>query len=104
MRSDYQARSLHYFHSYAVRDRINTENFDDMPSAPDISQVNLDLILPTTHDVHDMYSNMSVLIARVLKKYMPFFKKYGSAVGRHIMHQYSEEMSKKSCVVSSVTL
>ena len=36
MRSDYQARSLHYFHSYAVKDRVNLDNFEDQhqTSAP----------------------------------------------------------------------
>ena len=37
MRIDYQTQALHYFHMYAVRDRINLAEFADNPSLPDIS-------------------------------------------------------------------
>lgn len=43
---------------------------------------------------------MSILIGRTLKRYMPFFITFGQGVERHILHQYSEEMSRKSSVVS----
>ena len=101
MRSDYQAHSLHYFHSYAVHDRVNMDRFDDTVCAPDMSAVSLELLLPSKQDIADIFCNMSILIARILKKYMPFFKQFGNGVERHIMHQYSEEMSRKSSVVSA---
>ena len=44
MRSDYEARSL-YFHSYAVRDHLNMENFDDTSSFPYIGAVLFELLL-----------------------------------------------------------
>ena len=100
MRSDYQARSLHYFHAYAVQDRLNMDTLDDTASAPDMSSISLELLLPSPQDEIDIRKNMSVLVARILKKYMPFFEKYGRGIERHIMHQYSEEMSRKSSVVS----
>jgi L1 cell adhesion molecule like protein len=50
MRSDHQTQSLHYFHAYAVRDRINLDEVDDSPSATDESSVNLELLLPTKED------------------------------------------------------
>lgn len=101
MRSDYQTRSLHYFHSYAVRDRVNMDNFDDSVHTPDITAVDLEVLLPSKEDEADLYANMGILIARILKKYIPFFKEFGKGVERHIMHKYSEEMSRKSSVVSS---
>ena len=65
MRSDYQARSLHYFHLYAVKDRINLDQCEDQPSAPDISSINLEVLLPTEDDYKTLHRNMSILIARI---------------------------------------
>ena len=39
MRSDYQARSLHFFHSYAVQDRIQSESCSE--SVPPIDPANV---------------------------------------------------------------
>ena len=54
MRSDNQTRSLHYFHSYAVRDRLNLDDYDDNPSAPDQSSIDLELLLPSSDDARDI--------------------------------------------------
>ena len=100
MRSDHQTRSLHYFQAYAVRDRIDLSIYEDMPSLPDISSVNVDQLLPTEQDAKDLKKNCAFIAARVLKKYMPFFKKFGSGLERHIHHEFYTEMSSKSEVVS----
>lgn len=102
MRSNYQARSLHYFHSYAVQDRLNMDDFDESISSPDPGAVSLEVLLPTPQDEASIRNNMCILVARILKKYMPFFTKYGKGVERHIIHQYSEEMSRTSRVVRIV--
>ena len=75
------------------------DNLDDTACTPGIDVVDLELILPTSEDEHTMRIDMSILVARILKKHMPFFEKYGRGVERHIMHQYSEEMSQRSSVV-----
>ena len=103
MRSDYQVHDLHvhYFHVYGVRDRIDLSSFPDNPALPDITSIILNLILPTaTHE------NVSILVACTLKKYMymPFFTRFGTGLERHIRHQYYDEMSKKSEVVSTVNV
>ena len=100
MRSDYQTRSLHYFHSYAVRDRLNLDSYDDSASAPDQSLVNLELLLPSPDDKQVTRHNMAILIARTLKKY---FSTYGKELERHITHEFSDEMAQKSVVVSCFT-
>ena len=74
MRSDHQARSLHYFHSYGVLDRINLDDYDNTISLPDLSAVQLDLLLPTEDDEASIRSNMCVLMARILQKHLPFFE------------------------------
>jgi len=101
MRSDYQTRSLHYFHAFAVRDRLNLDNVDDSPSAPDQSSIDLESLFPSKADEKEISSNnMGILIARILKKHIPYFAKYGKGIEKHIKHQFYAEMSRKSEVVS----
>lgn len=103
MRSDYQTQSLHYFHAYAVRDQVNLDHVDDCPSAPDQSSINLELLFPSKDDEREMICNVAILIARTLKKHIPYFSKYGKGVEKHIWHQFYEEMSRKSEVVSTLS-
>ena len=100
MRMDCQTQALHYFHMYAVRDRINLAEFTDNPSLPEVSLSDLKTILPTTQDQEVLQKNFAILIARTLTKHMPFFKKFGSGLERHLVHERYEEMSAKSEVVS----
>ena len=95
MRIDAQASTLHYFHMYAVRDRLDTSQLSEELPQPD------EQILLTDEDHKILSSNFSILICRVLKKHMPFFTKFGSGVERHIWHMHSEEMSQKSEIVST---
>lgn len=102
MTLDNQAKSLHYFHVYGVRNRIDLSAYsDDSPPIP--SAIDFDVILPSKEDEAAILHNFSILVARVLKKYMPIFKKFGNGLERHIRHEYYEEMSKKSEVVSWCT-
>ena len=101
MRIDNQTKSLHYFHVYDVRDRIDLTDYDDEEPTPDISSISIDRILPSADDNLALCTNYSILIARVLRKHMPFFKEFGAGLERHIRHEYYEEMSAKSEVVSA---
>ena len=104
MRIDAQASTLHYFNMYAVRDRLDTSQLQDSGSLPDPTTIQIEKILPTEADHKILLSNFAILVCRVLMKHMPFFAKFGSGVERHIRHVYSEEMSKKSEVVSSACI
>lgn len=95
MHSDHQTRSLHYFHTYAVRDRIDMAGISDQCVTPDIGTVNLSQLLPTLVDENTLTKNFSILISRVLKRYMPFFSKFGKVIERHIQHEFSNEMAQK---------
>ncbi len=68
MRSDHQTQSLHYFHAYGVRDRIDLSQFEDSPSLPSLKEINIHEIWPSTLDTTCIRSNFCVLIARILKK------------------------------------
>ena len=100
MRSEYQTRSLHYFHTYAVRDRVALSEVSDAKKVPDVKAIQLQELLPTSNDTKELRKNFSILIARTLKKHMPFFKKFGKGVEKHIEHQFQKQMSQKSEVVS----
>ena len=104
MRSDHQTKSLHYFHAYALRDRLNLDNCDDCASAPDPSSIDLRKLLPAKDDDTEMHKNMGILMARILKKHVPYFATVGEGLERHINHRFSEEMSRKSTVVSKYHL
>ena len=73
MRLNKQNRSLNFFNSFAVKDRINLSSFSSFNSSIDLN-VNLDDILPsaTTHLM--LTNNITVLVSRILVKRIPTFK------------------------------
>ena len=104
MRSDNQTRSLHYFHTYAVRDRVDISSQSNEKQIPDIDSVQLENLLPDSQDEKVLFSNFAELVGRTLKKYLPFFEKFGSGMERHIAHEFSQEMARKSEVVNRNSL
>lgn len=66
----------------------------------DPKMVDLDVLLPSNDDGKVMKANFCTLISRVLVKHMKHLQSYASSMNQHILHQYSEEMSQKSTVVS----
>lgn len=100
MRLDHQSRSFHYFQTYAVRDRVDLTDISDVKVIPDTKDIKLDLILPTSNDKKQLLSNYGILFTRVLKKCMPWFAKFATGLDRHIKHEFYEQMSRKSEVVS----
>ncbi len=79
---------------------MNLDDYSDNPCLPDPSTVDLELLLPTAADEKAIRGNMPVLMARTLKKHVPFFRNFAKGVERHITHEFYEEMSQKSAVVS----
>ena len=100
MSLDRQTRSLNYFNSYAVRDRINLSSFSSFKPVID-TDVNFDDILPSPMVHSNLMKNMATLVSRILVDNLEVFKFYfEDAVERHILHTYSKDMEKKSEVVS----
>ena len=105
MRCDSQGTiSLHYFHSYAVADRIDFSKLSDQSSVKDLEkEAKALLMLPSLEDEEALRQNFKILISRILCDNVPFFKaSFDGVVVWHIRHEYYEEMSKKSETVSSV--
>ena len=104
MRLDRRNKSLHYFHLYAVENRVDFASLSD--ELPDNSKItNLwsvaKSLLPTPADDEALKKNISTLISRVLCKHVKFFKlSCEDMVKQHLQHRFYEEMSSKSVVVS----
>ena len=98
-----KANSIHYFHSYAVADRINVSNLSETaPPLPNVSAEQLAIsLLPSVEDDIAIRNNFATLVARALVNHMDFFKfTFDGVVDWHITHEFTTEMSKKSESVS----
>ena len=100
MRADAQTISLHYVQIYSVRSRINFSSLSTTPKCAH-GEVNMFDILPSEDDYKQLQHNFAVHVARILTDHLTFFKHdFKGIVPKHLLHQYSEEMSNKSDVVS----
>ena len=98
MRSEHQTCSLHFVHSYAVKDRIEFCHL----SSKAASEVNIFAVIPSADDLKCLKSDFTVLVSRLIVEYIPFFSEdYKGLPAEHIAHKFSEEMSRKSEVVST---
>ena len=100
MRMDVQAKDMHYFNLYAVRDRVDVSMPPDDASLPDLDTIDVHSILPDSTAKNQIMRNFAVLIGRIIKKYMPFFATFASGLEEHILHSHYHEMCMKSEVVS----
>ena len=74
MRLDRRNKSLHYFHSYAVQNRINFNYLTDKPNAisQNLSQIS-NAILSSSSDDMELRKNISILISRILIAHVKYF-------------------------------
>ena len=59
MRSDYQSRSLHYFHTYAVKDRVDLSGISNILPVIDLTKVQLSSILPSANEYQELCNNFA---------------------------------------------
>ena len=100
MRIDQQVQSLHYFHSYAAKNRCESLHFDDSKPIGEILSLPMSTFLPTTDDCMAIRNNYIILTSRVIVEYLPSFSAFRQCVPQHIPHRYSDVMSEKSEMVS----
>jgi len=60
-REDRQTKSLHIFHSYAVKNRVDVSSLSDRPASAEISP---ELFLLTRSDISKILEEFKVLISR----------------------------------------
>jgi hypothetical protein len=51
--------------------------------------------LPSAEDIQRVKNNLVVLVSGILTKYIKELQPLSKVVPKHIMHEYSAEMSKK---------
>ena len=62
-------------------------------------------MLPTPEDDVALRDNICVLMSRILCEHVEFFKfAFEEVVDRHIKHEFNDEMSTKSIVVSIINI
>ncbi len=88
------------FHAYAVSDRIDFSNLSEqvIPTSQICPDRIATSLLPSVEDDLAIRRNICTLMSRVLCDNVTFFK--ASFVDRHIKHDFYDQMSKKSDVVS----
>ena len=102
-RSDNRNPPLHYFHSYAVKSRIDFSNLSNIPPSHPTCSLDAitDKLLPSEDDNKVLHSNFSIHIKRMLVDNLKFVNMTcDDLVNRHITHKYYSQMSEASEVVS----
>ena len=95
-------QSLHYFHYFAVLNRIDFSSFPDVHPQTCLNSPKqiAHSLLPSAGDDAKLRQLFVTHVSRILCTNIPFFKNtFGDIVEWHIEHQYYSEMSRKSHVV-----
>ena len=99
MRFNHQVQSLHYFHVYAVKDRINFSGLSNNSTFIDPKSNDCNLFYPSTDDDAALAFNMEILVARILTQNIHGLSHLKYAVMPHIQHKNTANMVQKSQVV-----
>ncbi len=103
MRVRDKPQEIHYFHSYAVADHVDLTSLKDQvipTQQTDAKQVAISL-LPTAEDDKALKQNICELMSRIWYQHCDFFKlSFDGVINWHIKHDYWNEMSSKSAMVS----
>lgn len=100
MTVDHQTQSLHYFQFFAALDRIDFHSLRNDTPLAQVSSLPLTSFLPNMQDNKTLRNNYAILLGRELVRSVPFFKSFKDCIPAHISHKHSQEMSRKSVVVS----
>ena len=108
MRYDrFKHQSLHYFHMYAVQNRINVSDLCRQRKGTlpvPISEIASSL-LPSKADDDVLHENIAIFIACTLVDHLSFFSVTFSGISiHHTPHKYPKEMLHKSIVVTNIII
>ena len=70
MRCDHQSTQLHYFHVYAVRDRIDFRHLETRARLINPEEFDFNLFTPSAEDAATLSANFPVLITRLLAQHI----------------------------------
>lgn len=100
MRIDKQVTSMHAFHMYATKDRVDASTLPDDKPVQDLEAIPISTFMPSIGDSIVLRENYVTLVSRVLVKHLKYFSSFIKCVPEHIKHEHSAEMAKKSEIVS----
>ena len=61
-RQDQRAKSFHYFHGYAIKDRVNFSRISDIP--PPYTVPEPSVLIPSLSDLESLKEDLKILTAR----------------------------------------
>ncbi|KAL5479300.1 hypothetical protein EMCRGX_G022803 [Ephydatia muelleri] len=99
MRINNQTKSLHYFHAFAVKDRINFSDITNNAELVFPDDIDYSVFYPNDDDDAQLVSNFQTLVTRIFVEYIPHLQHLLGKVTHNIQHKYSKNMSIKSTVV-----
>eukprot|EP00731_Ephydatia_muelleri_P018431 Em0011g471a len=102
MRLNSQTTSLHYFHTYAVKDRICFSHLSTDPIEIIQDSINFEMFYPTVGDNTQLVSNLETLVARMFVQRIPGLQSLSAEATPHIKHLYSKQMALKSEVTLDI--
>lgn len=85
-------------------DKVSDPSLPDSLPKKDVKDLQLLELLPDARIQENLVWQWSVLVTRVVTKYLKAFQPFQKVVIRHIPHQYSEEMAAKSDIVSALLI
>ena len=100
MTIDHQVLSLHYFHYYAVLDRVDFHDKSHIVTPVIKEKVDYEKFLPSPSDIMALKKNLAVIVSRILVENIPALQRFVFGIKKHIDHEWSKEMAKKSVAVS----
>ena len=78
-------QDYHWFHLMAVKDRVVAE--DEPKKSPiDIRKLPLQT-LPSVEDYHNLHTELTVLVVRVIVTHLGSFKPFSDMIPQHIEHK-----------------
>ena len=101
MRADNQGKMMHMFSMLVGRSRTPAPHLSHVSQVLEISQAKHEGFLPGVEDARKVHvkGNLVIIVGRILTKYIVGLLPLAKAIPKHIQHEYSREMFKKSDVV-----
>ena len=100
MRKDIQNEDLHMFASNLIENRVNFSHLPNVNPKGNILTFPRHNFSLTVNEWKKYAEAGKIHVGRVILEFFPKFKWMKSVLPTHIPHQYSEEMAKKSNIVS----
>ena len=98
-RSDHHGQLVHMYSLLAVKARIPPPPPLPDFSPPDLCKLEPSYFLPSPADVSAIRINLTVLVSRILTKYIKVLQSQKRSVTAHIPHVHSAEMAQRSDIV-----